>query len=81
MPSRPDTATVAIGLAVLSVTIVLYGLVILQQILLSVLVVGVVWFVFVFYLLFSVLTRIADALERMAEQNAHGPASDEFTRD
>ena len=68
MPSERDSSTVAVGLAVLSVAILLYGVLVLQQVLLAVLVVGAVWLGFLCYLLLTVLRRIAVAVERLADQ-------------
>lgn len=55
-------------LAALSVLVVLYSLVIAQQILLGVLAVGFIWFVYVFYRLVTILASIATSLERLVDQ-------------
>ena len=72
MPSEPDSSTVAAGLAVLSVAILLYGVLVLQQFLLAALVVGAVWGLFLWYLLLTVLKRIAVAVERLADRRTEG---------
>lgn len=69
MPSDVDSR-IPVALAVLSGIIFAYSLLIAQQILLGVLAAGMLWFVYVFYLLVSSLSRIASALERIAAQRA-----------
>jgi hypothetical protein len=67
MPSiiRP----VAVGLlTVFSMLVLLYSLIIAQQILLGVLAVGVIWFVYVLYRLLTILDRIVTSLEQLVDQ-------------
>lgn len=54
-----------IALTAISLLILLYSLIIVQQILLGGLAVVVVWLVYIFYRLFVRLGRIADSLERL----------------
>jgi len=56
-----------IALTALSLLILLYSLIIAQQILLGVLAVVAVWLVYIFYGLVVTLGRIAGALERLVE--------------
>jgi len=56
-----------IALTALSLLILLYSLIIAQQILLGVLAVVAVWLVYMFYGLVVTLGRIADSLERLVE--------------
>jgi hypothetical protein len=63
----PDRLVVAV-LAGVSVLIVLYSLIIAQQILLGVLAVAAMWFVYLCYRLVCVLGRLASALEMLVEQ-------------
>ncbi|WP_277541266.1 hypothetical protein [Haloarcula laminariae] len=51
MPSKPDSSTLAIGPAVLSVVILLYSFLIIQQLLLGLLLAAGVWVVFLVFLL------------------------------
>jgi len=76
MPSEDTDKTVRTGLAVLSVLIVAYSLVIVQQILLGLLAVAALWLVYLFWRFVGVLGRIAAALERLArdrERSTAGP--------
>lgn len=67
-----------IGLAVLSVLVLAYSLLIVQQILLGVLAIAMIWGIYLFYHLVGVLARIAAALEQLAKQRADrgGDSSD-----
>ncbi|WP_336339074.1 hypothetical protein [Haloarcula brevis] len=66
MPSNPNRKA-AIGiLAALSVAIVLYSLLVVQQILLGLLVAVVPWFLYLLVRFVFTLERIATALERLA---------------
>ena len=69
MPSIAKPATVGL-LAALSVLVMLYSLVIAQQILLGIVAIGLVWFVYVFYRFVTILARIATSLERLVEHRA-----------
>ena len=69
MPSITDSQ-IPVALAVLSVIVVAYSLIIAQQILLGVVAVGLLWFAYVCYLLANSLARIASSLERIADQRA-----------
>jgi len=69
LSSRPVPLT---ALAVLSVAIFLYSLVIAQQILLGIITVGAIWFVYLLYRLIVRLGRIATALEELVDQRADG---------
>jgi CBS domain containing-hemolysin-like protein len=55
-------------LAALSVVVMLYSLIIAQQILLGIVGVGLVWFVYVLYRFVTILARIAASLERLVDQ-------------
>lgn len=55
-------------LAALSVLVVLYSLIIAQQILLGLVAVGLIWFVYVLYRLVTILASIATSLERLVDQ-------------
>src|SRR6056297_889791 len=62
-----DRPTPRIALSALSLLILLYSLLIAQQILLGVLAIVAVWLVYIFYELVVTLGRIAGALERLVE--------------
>ncbi|MBX0323352.1 hypothetical protein EGH21_09960 [Halomicroarcula sp. F13] len=72
MPSTTNDRTLRAGLAVFSVLVLAYSLVIVQQILLGLLAVATLWTVYLFYHFVQVLGRIAAALERLASQRADG---------
>ncbi|MFC6755433.1 MULTISPECIES: glycerol ABC transporter substrate-binding protein [Haloarcula] len=55
-----------VALAVISLLVLLYSLVIYQDVLLGIAVVVAIWTVYVLYTLVGILGRIADALERLA---------------
>jgi len=57
-------------LALLSVLVVLYSLIIAQQLLLGALVVATIWVFYLLYVVVTTLGRIATALERLAEQRS-----------
>jgi len=67
LSSRPFPVT---ALAVLSVLVLLYSLIIAGQILLGVLATGAIWLVYLLYRLVVRLGRIATALEKLVEQRA-----------
>lgn len=69
MPSTTDSR-IPIALAVFSLVILAYSLIIAQQILLGVFAAGLLWVVYVCYLLAASLSRIAAALEQIATQRA-----------
>lgn len=81
MPSSNDHRRLRIGLAVLSVLVMAYSLIIVQQILLGVLIVTVVWGAYLFYRLIEILARIASALEQLAAQRADGGLTGEFVEE
>ncbi|GGN89330.1 MULTISPECIES: hypothetical protein [Haloarcula] len=72
MPSSMNDRTLRAGLAVFSVLVLAYSLVIVQQILLGLLVIAVLWSVYLFYHFILVLARIASSLEQLAYQRADG---------
>jgi hypothetical protein len=57
-------------LAVVSMLVLAYSLIIAGQILLGVLAVGFVWFVYLLYRLLTILARIATSLEQLVDQRA-----------
>ncbi|MDS0284117.1 hypothetical protein [Haloarcula onubensis] len=63
-----------IALAVLSVLVMAYSLIIAQQILLGLLVVAILWLGYVFYQFIRVLSRIATSLEQLVEQQVENSA-------
>jgi CBS domain containing-hemolysin-like protein len=63
----PNRLVIAV-LAGVSVLVVLYSLIIAQQILLGVLAAVALWFVYLCYRLVCVLGQLASALERLVEQ-------------
>jgi hypothetical protein len=67
MPSSTDFGLAA-PLTVLSVVVILYSLLIVQQILLGILAVIAIWLLYLFYRLLVRLGRIATALERLVDQ-------------
>ncbi|WP_276272017.1 hypothetical protein [Haloarcula litorea] len=69
MPSS-RSRQVEIALGVVSTLVVLYSLVIVQQILLGFVVVALLWAVYLFYLFVTVLARIAGSLETIAHERA-----------
>jgi len=69
MPSNIDSR-ILVALTVFSGIVMAYSLIIAQQILLGIIAAGMVWFVYVFYLLVTTLLRIASSLERIAAQRA-----------
>jgi Flp pilus assembly protein TadB len=77
MPRRPALLGV---LAVLSVLVMAYSLIIARQILLGVLLVAAVWLFYLCYLTLRRLGRIASALERIADNMDAGSerGDDEF---
>jgi CBS domain containing-hemolysin-like protein len=66
MPSNPNRKAAIGVLAALSVAIVLYSLLIVQQILLGLIVAVVPWFLYLLVRFVLTLERIATALERLA---------------
>jgi len=82
MPSNFDSR-IPVVLAILSGVIFAYSLIIAQQLLLGFISVGLIWFVYVCYLLARSLSRIATALERIATQRAErrGDVGDATNRD
>ncbi|WP_137681989.1 hypothetical protein [Haloarcula mannanilytica] len=67
MPSTQTRRAAKAALAVLSVAIVLYSLIIIQQVLLGILVGVVPWILYLFLRLLWALERIATAMEQRAE--------------
>lgn len=81
MPSNLNKRAVLGILAGLSVVVVLYSLIIVQQILLGLIVAVVPWLLYLFVRFVFILERIASALERLAtararEQESTGSAGD-----
>ncbi|MFC7019079.1 MULTISPECIES: hypothetical protein [Haloarcula] len=72
MPSTFDDRQIRLALLGFSVLVVLYSLIIVQQILLGFLVVVALWSVYLFYHLVGILARIASALEDLARQRTDG---------
>lgn len=72
MPSVSDSSGLVAPLVVLSAVVVLYSLVISQQLLLGLIVILGVWFCYLLYRLVLRLGRIATALERLVEQRSDG---------
>jgi CBS domain containing-hemolysin-like protein len=72
MPSTFDDRQIRLALLVLSVLVVLYSLIIVQQILLGFLIIVALWLVYLFYHLVGILARIATALEDLARQRTDG---------
>ena len=66
MPSTPNRKAVIGILAGLSIVIVVYSLIIVQQILLGLIVAVVPWLLYLFVRFVFTLERIAAALERLA---------------
>jgi len=58
----------SVALVVLSLLVLLYSLIIAQQILLGIVAVVALWLNYLFYVLVVTLGRIARALERLVEQ-------------
>ena len=81
MPSSTDHRRLEIGLAVLSVLVFGYSLIIVQQILLGVLIITVFWGAYLFYRLIEILARIASALEQLAVQRTDGGLTGEFVEE
>jgi hypothetical protein len=71
MPSLTDSGLAA-PLAVLSAVVILYSLLIAQQILLGIVAVVVIWLIYLLYRLLVQVGRIATALERLVEQRVDG---------
>ncbi|KAA9397353.1 hypothetical protein Har1130_07620 [Haloarcula sp. CBA1130] len=69
MPSTQTRRAAKAALAVLSVAIVLYSLIIVQQVLLGILVGVVPWILYLFLRLLWALERIATAMEQRAEMD------------
>jgi len=67
MSSMSNSVGLKGPLAVLSVIVVLYSLIIAQQVLLGIMTVATLWFVYLLYRLILRLGRIATALERLVE--------------
>ena len=67
MPSLTDSGLVA-PLAVLSAVVILYSLLVAQEILLGIVAVVVIWLIYLLYRLLVQVGRIATALERLIEQ-------------
>jgi len=67
MSSMSNSVGLKGPLAVLSVIVVLYSLIIAQQVLLGIMTVATLWFVYLLYRLILRLGRIATVLERLAE--------------
>jgi CBS domain containing-hemolysin-like protein len=81
MPSNLNKRAVLGILAGLSVVVVLYSLIIVQQILLGLIVAVVPWLLYLFVRFVFILERIASALQRLAtaharEQESTGSAGD-----
>jgi CBS domain containing-hemolysin-like protein len=70
MPSNLNKRAVLGILAGLSVVVVLYSLIIVQQILLGLIVAVVPWLLYLFVRFVFILERIASALERLATAHA-----------
>jgi fatty acid desaturase len=81
MPSVTERKDHLAALAVVSAVVLLYSVIILQQILLGLILVLGFWFFYLFYLLVRRLGRIATAVEEIADQGSDRPTSDEFSRD
>jgi len=71
MPSLTDSGLAA-PLAVLSAVVILYSLLIAQQILLGIVAVVVIWLIYLLYRLLVQVGRIATALERLVEHRVDG---------
>jgi len=67
MPSTSNDSGFILPLAVLSAVVMLYSLIIAQQILLGLIVVAAFWFLYLLYRLVLRLGRIATALEQLVE--------------
>ena len=67
MPSLTDSGLAA-PLAVLSAVVILYSLLVAQEILLGIVAVVATWFIYLLYRLLVRMGRIATALERLIEQ-------------
>jgi len=67
MPSLTDSGLAA-PLAVLSAVVILYSLLVAQEILLGIVAVVVIWLIYLLYRLLVQVGRIATALERLIEQ-------------
>jgi len=67
MSSMSNSVGLKGPLAVLSVIVVLYSLIIAQQVLLGIMTVAALWFVYLLYRLILRLGRIATVLERLVE--------------
>jgi len=67
MSSMSNSVGLKGPLAVLSVIVVLYSLIIAQQVLLGIMTVATLWFVYLLYRLILRLGRIATVLERLVE--------------
>jgi len=67
MPSTSNDSGFILPLAVLSAVVMLYSLIIAQQILLGLIVVSAFWFLYLLYRLVLRLGRIATALEQLVE--------------
>ena len=81
MPSIPNRKPMLALFGVLSVAILAYSLIIVQQILLGLIVAVVPWFLYLVVRFIFTLERIATALERLAsvqtrEQESTGSAGD-----
>jgi hypothetical protein len=63
-----------LALAVLSVLVMAYSLLIAQQILLGLLIVTTLWFGYLFYHFVQTLSRIATSLERLVDQRVDDAA-------
>lgn len=82
MPSNPNRKAALALLAVLSLAIVAYSVVVVQQILLGVILAGVPWLLYLFVRFVRILDRIATALERIAvtRTDESGPPAGDSTR-
>jgi len=81
MPSTRNRKPILALFGVLSVVILVYSVVIVQQILLGLIVAVVPWLLYLFVRFVFILERIATALERLAtaraqESESAGPAGD-----
>jgi hypothetical protein len=71
MPRQIDHERVLTALGILTVLVLVYSVLVLQQILLGLFVVLGVAMVYLFCVFIQVLDRIATALERLADQRRH----------
>lgn len=81
MPSDETDRTAKTALAVLSLVVLAYSLVIVQQILLGVLAVVALWGIYLLWRLIRVLERIAGSLELRAAHSDGGPLETDGQRE